>query len=303
VTARFLVLLALLLAGCTPNGVGVDQLAQFDSQHARFKSEATALRERAAPDQEAQNRKDFRDRTIGDDFAEWVFNAEVEQEILELRAEAKSAPRAEAERALTRADALVQREAFRARQVADYWRHSAAAPFWRLYWQAFHDANGRSAPAPGADLLDAEKNLGAQLAAGDFVKANKQGSPALVTALRAAFDADTKPLARERARRKLPLEPRRTACGPATAADPAKPEPHYLGGEPLEEFYPREAANRGEEGPVVMLLRISAQGCATARSITVHSGFESLDAAALQWIETAEFAPRRDGGKAVESRL
>jgi TonB family protein len=85
--------------------------------------------------------------------------------------------------------------------------------------------------------------------------------------------------------------------------DPAKPDQHYLGGEPLEDFYPDGSVARGEEGPVVILLRISARGCATARAITVHSGYAPLDAAALQWIETAGFAPRRSGGKAVESYL
>ena len=93
ITALLALLLSLLLGGCTQNGVGVDELARFDTEHARFKANADALRERGAPGKEAQNRPDFRNRKIAEDFAQWVFGAAAEREILKLRATAASAPR------------------------------------------------------------------------------------------------------------------------------------------------------------------------------------------------------------------
>jgi len=303
VTLRVTALLALLLAGCTRNGVGVDELARFDTEHAQLKANADALRDRGAPDPEARDRQDFRNRKIGEDFAQWVFGAAAERGILKLRATAASAPREDAQRALAHARELLQREAFRGRQIANYWRRSSLAPFWRARWQAFHAANDIDAPEPGAAVLEAEQRLRAQLDVGNFLQANTESSPALVAAVREAIDAQAQRLGRDRSRREPKLEPRQTPCGAVVAPDPAKPDQHYLDGEPLEDFYPDDSVERGEEGPVVILLRISPQGCATARSITVHSGYAPLDAAALEWVETAGFAPRRSDGKPVESYL
>lgn len=70
-----------------------------------------------------------------------------------------------------------------------------------------------------------------------------------------------------------------------------------------EEFWPVQSKRLGEEGMVMVSLKISATGCATAASIAGSSGFDALDDAVLQYYETLEFFPGEIDGKAIESTV
>lgn len=49
----------------------------------------------------------------------------------------------------------------------------------------------------------------------------------------------------------------------------------------------------------MLRLKISDKGCVRSGAILVHSGFDELDAAALSWMETAEYSPAFENGRAV----
>jgi protein TonB len=69
----------------------------------------------------------------------------------------------------------------------------------------------------------------------------------------------------------------------------------------LEDFWPVDSKRLGEEGTVLVRLKISATGCVTGAAIAGSSGFDMLDAAVLQAFETMEFIPAGVNGAAVES--
>jgi serine protease Do len=70
-----------------------------------------------------------------------------------------------------------------------------------------------------------------------------------------------------------------------------------------EDFWPVQSKRLGEEGLVMVSLKISATGCATAASIAGSSGFDALDDAVLQYYETLEFFPGEVDGKPIESTV
>jgi periplasmic protein TonB len=69
----------------------------------------------------------------------------------------------------------------------------------------------------------------------------------------------------------------------------------------LEDYWPIESKRLGEEGRVMVSLRVSATGCAVAAAISGSSGSEMLDEAVMQFYETIDFIPAEIDGKAAES--
>lgn len=60
---------------------------------------------------------------------------------------------------------------------------------------------------------------------------------------------------------------------------------------------------QGEEGKVVLRVRVSAQGAALTVEIKQSSGFSRLDEAARTAVEKWRFVPARQGSDAVESSV
>lgn len=67
--------------------------------------------------------------------------------------------------------------------------------------------------------------------------------------------------------------------------------------------YPAIARRRGEEGKVLLKVRVSAQGEAQKVSIAKSSGYDYLDAAALEAVTRWRFVPARRGDEPVESAV
>lgn len=65
--------------------------------------------------------------------------------------------------------------------------------------------------------------------------------------------------------------------------------------------YPKGARQRGEQGDVVVEIRVGADGLVAAAHIVTSCGFAELDAAALKAVKAAKFAPARSGREAVAS--
>ena len=67
--------------------------------------------------------------------------------------------------------------------------------------------------------------------------------------------------------------------------------------------YPAISRRRGEEGVVQLKVRISAQGDALNVTLAKSSGYNSLDAAAIEAVTHWRFVPARRGDEAVESSV
>lgn len=67
--------------------------------------------------------------------------------------------------------------------------------------------------------------------------------------------------------------------------------------------YPAMSRRMGEEGKVVLRVRVSAQGLPLAIEIKQSSGFARLDEAARAAVEHWRFVPAKQGGEAVESSV
>lgn len=67
--------------------------------------------------------------------------------------------------------------------------------------------------------------------------------------------------------------------------------------------YPPMARRLGEEGKVVLRVRVSAQGLPLAVEIRTSSGFARLDEAAKAAVEQWRFVPAKQGGETVESSV
>ena len=65
--------------------------------------------------------------------------------------------------------------------------------------------------------------------------------------------------------------------------------------------YPKGARQRGEQGDVVLEIRVNAEGTVDGVKVAVSSGFAELDEAAIKAARTARFSPARSGHDAVAS--
>ena len=65
--------------------------------------------------------------------------------------------------------------------------------------------------------------------------------------------------------------------------------------------YPRGARQRGEQGDVILEIRVNAAGAVDGVKVAVSSGFAELDEAAVKAARAARFSPARSGHEAVAS--
>jgi protein TonB len=68
-----------------------------------------------------------------------------------------------------------------------------------------------------------------------------------------------------------------------------------------EPVYPTLSRRRGEEGRVVIKIRVSAQGAVRGAQIETSSSYPRLDRAALEAVHMAQFSPALEYGRQVES--
>ena len=65
--------------------------------------------------------------------------------------------------------------------------------------------------------------------------------------------------------------------------------------------YPKGARQRGEQGDVVLEIRVNAEGTVDAVKVATSSGFAELDEAAIRAAKAAKFSPARSGREPVAS--
>lgn len=81
---------------------------------------------------------------------------------------------------------------------------------------------------------------------------------------------------------------------------PAGPDPKVHNREP---DYPAEAARRGQHGVVILLIQVSPEGLPNLVDIARSSGFDLLDRAAREAVETWHFVPAIRDGKPIRSTM
>jgi protein TonB len=83
------------------------------------------------------------------------------------------------------------------------------------------------------------------------------------------------------------------------AVIPARPDDAYRNRPPI---YPRDAARRGQQGAVLVVIHVSPAGAAMGADIVESSGYPLLDKAALDAVLTWRFRPAasRDGTVAFD---
>ena len=65
--------------------------------------------------------------------------------------------------------------------------------------------------------------------------------------------------------------------------------------------YPKGARQRGEQGDVILQIRVNAEGMVDDVKVVESSGFAELDAAAMKAAKAAKFSPARRGHDSVAS--
>lgn len=104
-----------------------------------------------------------------------------------------------------------------------------------------------------------------------------------------------------------PAAPAEEAAGSAASAPAAAPmiaarfDADYLRNP--SPAYPAASRRLGEEGRVLLRIKVSAQGLPLRVEIKQSSGFQRLDDAARAAVERWRFVPARQGGEAVESSV
>ena len=100
-------------------------------------------------------------------------------------------------------------------------------------------------------------------------------------------------------------ESRETDDAKAVSA-PAAPRQARLDAPPkprrnIRPDYPKGARQRGEQGDVILEIRVNASGAVDDVKVAVSSGFAELDEAAVRAAKAAKFSPARSGRDAVAS--
>ena len=87
------------------------------------------------------------------------------------------------------------------------------------------------------------------------------------------------------------------AAAPRQAKLDAPPRPKRS----IKPDYPKGARQRGEQGDVILEIRVNAGGTVDAVKVAVSSGFAELDEAAVRAARAAKFSPARSGRDPVAS--
>ncbi len=134
-----------------------------------------------------------------------------------------------------------------------------------------------------------------------------------LTPVRQAFEAEAGPLVEPWVRSFAPalyadlsLMLRAEIGAPPSTRVLEPPVPAHLRnrnlGEACADFYPQESRRRGEEGAVVLSVRVSERGRLSGVRVEASSGYPALDVAAAACIGTyGEFEPQTEGGQPVTS--
>lgn len=105
----------------------------------------------------------------------------------------------------------------------------------------------------------------------------------------------------EREKMETPEIPPPSSPVPAVAPKQAKIDAPPKPNKAIKPDYPKGARQRGEQGDVVLEIRVNAAGIVDRVDVVSPSGFPELDEAAVRAARAARFTPAKSGGSAVAS--
>ena len=94
-----------------------------------------------------------------------------------------------------------------------------------------------------------------------------------------------------------PSSPPAPAVAPKQAKIDAPPKPHKT----IKPDYPKGARQRGEQGEVILEIRVNTAGIVDRVDIVSSCGFPELNEAAVRAARAARFTPAKSGGSPVAS--
>jgi serine protease Do len=185
--------------------------------------------------------------------------------------------------------------------LQDYWHQYPGVAHNRDLWSIFLARNAMPPDTPHQkEVTDAENALRSVL---------DSGTPSADWSLRAhdlrvAYVQERRRVLMGRNSAVAAYRSRVLPCSPSADKTSGKKSP-IVGrmNSSLEDFWPLESKRLGEEGLVMVSLRISATGCAMAVALAGSSGSEMLDEAVMHFYETIDFIPGEVDGKPVESTV
>lgn len=190
-----------------------------------------------------------------------------------------------------------QRQQYQALQ--DYWHQYPSLTHNRDMWSTFLARNGMPPDTPHENAVTVAEN--ALRGALDSGVPNPEWS-LRAQELRTAYIEERSHALRVRTIAAADYRPRASPCSPPASKTTGKSVP-AVGrmNRSLADFWPLESKRLGEEGRVMVSLRVSATGCVVAAAISGSSGSEMLDQAVMHFYETIDFIPAEIDGKAAES--
>ena len=101
-------------------------------------------------------------------------------------------------------------------------------------------------------------------------------------------------------------EPQKLIPHPSSLIPPIAPRQARLDAPPkpkrnIRPDYPKGARQRGEQGDVILEIRVNAEGTVDDVKVSTSSGFVELDEAAVKAARAAKFSPARSGHEPVAS--
>jgi len=233
------------------------------------------------------NTRDIRGRRVVDDVRDFLVEVETDAATAALRGADPETWRRQ------------KMQAFR--DLRAYWRNYPALTHSRDLWTDFLAFNRLPATTPHEPLVaQAEAALDEVLQKGPPYD---QWAACAQDLLRAYLDERNRLVRRSN----LALEdyrPRTTPCPPPATRTSGSPSPKYdVMPRSLDDFWPESSKRLGEQGTVIVSVRIDPNGCATGAAVVGSSGSHWLDNTVLEFYETINFLPAERNGTAVESQI
>jgi serine protease Do len=278
------------------HGVGdeVAQTTKADTSLSAMLDEAERGASERAATVEKVIGKDFRGRLIGQDLHEFIQGQR--KELAAMPAKTSDVDKA----------AWIELQKQRLTWFQDYWSQYPALTHNRdMFVEFLAKNNMQPTTSHGPDVVKAENALMSALSsaqpAEDWAPRARE--------LRQAYVLERTSFVR-RHRLGIPqsviFSKRASACpAPATSTTgSARPRPaSQSNSASLAAYWPDQSKRLGEEGTVMVAVRVSATGCVTGISIVGHSGSDMLDDTVIKYAETIEFVPAGLEGKPTESQV
>jgi TonB family protein len=252
---------------------------------------------------------DWRGKTMRDDMRQHVLTPPAKAEIERLRSLADSQIKSgDADAAVGTVSSLADKldtqiRTFQA--IVAYWNSGAKNNLDRSNYLEYLRRNGIE-PRRAEEIKALQQKLADQLDAAQFDEATNQTYPALQKLLATAEQEENDAIVQKIGNASFVpfLEQRRSARCPTEATvttGNAKPK---MGATPSgKEYYPAPSKRLEEEGPVYVMVQVSAKGCAERAVVTASSGYVRLDNATLDMMMDASYLPAEADGKAAPATL